>query len=78
MIYETDAYGCHIIINSLRNNQFHVRISYRVYNTLGEWIANPEWGDIGTGEEMYLFTLKTIARATKINKPIIDIPMLNK
>lgn len=79
-IHETDAYGCHITIEKLGWDRFHVTVSYKSYNDLGVWVASPEWGNVGTGEQMYQFLLETIARAQGHNKPIIalDLPLLNQ
>lgn len=77
-IYETEAYGCHITLEQLGAEKFHATVSYQVYNALGVHIASPQWGDVGTGEEIYLFVLKTVARAQNVNKPSIhiDLPCL--
>ena len=72
-IHERDAYGCHITVQKIDTDQFHVTVSYPVYNDLGEQVASPEWGDVGTGEEMYLFILATVARAQNVNKRTLRI-----
>ncbi len=76
-IHEIDAYGCHISIEKMSEDYFHATVSYKAYNELGVHIASPEWGELGTGEEVYMFILKTVSRAVKINHPVIDIQYLN-
>jgi len=76
-ITEMDAYGCHITIEKIRGNEFHVTVSYKIYNDLGVWVASPKWGNVGTGEQSYIFLMKTIARAVKHNSIILDIPALD-
>lgn len=78
LIYEIDAFGCHITVEQLSADMFDVTVSYKVYNDLGAHVASPIWGDIGTGEEMYAFIVKTVARAQLVNKPriCVDQPVL--
>ena len=77
-IHETDAYGCHITIEQIGDDRFHGTVSYKSYNEQGKWIASPEWGKVGHGEEIYQFILETIDYAQDHNKQLIvlDLPLL--
>lgn len=75
-IEEFNLYGCHITLEKLGPDRFHATVDYQVYNALGVHIASPQWGNVGSGEEIYLFVLKTVARAQSCNKPSMALELL--
>jgi hypothetical protein len=73
-----DVYGCHITIEKLGRDKFHVTVTYEIYNDLGVHVGSPFWGEIGTGEKSYKFLQNTLSKVMNVNHPVLDIPLLKQ
>lgn len=65
VIYENDVNGCHVVVEQWGENDYAAYVSYKSYNSRGDWVASPTWSNRGGEEETKSFIQNSVERANQ-------------